>query len=455
MRTGIFSEEWRKSVHILMGGFALLLRYLPWWAAVLLAAGAVVSNATWIPRLRGGALMRESEGESLLRSGVWLYSFSILLLLLIFPHRLEVVAGAWGILAFGDGFATLAGKRIGGPRLPWNRRKTWVGSGAFFSAGTAGGAAFWWWVASAAQAPPPSLTRMLVISACAAMACAIVESLSLKLNDNLSVPFLAAGLLYSLQAVDPAIWLEAAETLRHDFLIGVAVNLALALTARWLGAVSWSGVAGGLLVGMTIATFGGLAGFAVLGFFFLLGSAATRLGYAAKARRGIAQERGGARGAVHALANCSVAAYLAFLAGSIPADGRAGLWLAFVASLATAACDTLGSEIGPLGSGQPFLITRLRQVPAGTPGAVSLLGTAAGAAGALLVGLVAALFHVIPLRWVTLVPVAALFGTFLESFLGATLEPLDLVDSETINFINTLAGALAALGLLRVMGSLT
>ena len=454
MRAGIFSEEWRKSTHILMGGFALLLRYLPWWAAALLALAAVISNATWIPRLGGGALMRENEKESLLRSGVWLYSFSILMLLLIFPHRLEVVAGAWGILALGDGFATLAGKGIGGPVLPWNSRKSWVGSTVFFAAGTLGGAAFWWWVGSSTQAPSPPFRRIMLISACAALACAIVESLSLKLNDNLSVPFLAAGLLYSLQRVDPAIWRETAGELRRGFLLGVAVNLAFALTARALGAVSWSGVAGGLLVGVTITTFGGFSGFGVLAFFFLLGSAATRLGYAAKARRGIAQERGGARGAVHALANCSVAAYLAFLAGSSSPDAREGLWLAFVASLATAACDTLGSEIGPLGSGRPFLITRLRQVPAGTPGAVSLLGTVAGAAGALLVGLVAALLQVIPFRFIGLIPAAALFGTFLESFLGATLEAMDLVESETINFINTLAGALAAMALLRLMGDL-
>ncbi|MCI0658187.1 MAG: DUF92 domain-containing protein, partial [Acidobacteria bacterium] len=158
--------------------------------------------------------------------------------------------------------------------------------------------------------------------------------------------------------------------------------------------------------------------------------------------------------AVHALANCSVPAYLAFLAGSSPPEARVGLWLAFVASLATAACDTLGSEVGPLGSGQPFLVTRLRRVPAGTPGAVSLLGTAAGAMGALLVALVAVLLQVVPLRFIGLIPVAALFGTFLESFLGATLEPLDLVESETINFINTLSGALAALALHRLTGDL-
>jgi uncharacterized protein (TIGR00297 family) len=226
----------------------------------------------------------------------------------------------------------------------------------------------------------------------------------------------------------------------------------LALLALKARAVSWSGFAGGLLVGITITTFAGLKGFIVLAFFFILGSAATRLGYAAKARRGIAQEKGGARGVVHALANCSVAVYLAWLAGSVVPPGDLPLKLAFVCSLATAACDTLGSEIGPLATGQPFLITRLKRVPAGTPGAISLLGTVAGGIGALLVGLVAVVMGLFPRDWLAIVPAAAIFGTLLESLLGATLEPMDLVDSETINFINTLAGALAGLALLHLGG---
>jgi len=452
MTAGVLSERLRKSIHILMGGFALLLRYLPWWGAALLAGAAVVSNATWIPRLGGGSLMREGERDSLLKSGVWIYSLSILVLILMFPHDLEIVACAWGILAFGDGFATLAGKGIGGPRLPWNPQKTWAGSSMFLLAGTVGGAALWWWVAAEGSGSDP-IPRIFLLSGCAALVCAAVESLSLKLNDNFSVPFLAVGIVFSLQRVEPGLWAEAAGALRGNFLLGAAVNLAFALTARALGAVSWSGVAAGLPVGMTIATFGGLPAFGVLAFFFLMGSAATRLGYLRKAERGIAQEQGGARGAAHALANCSVAAFLAFLAGSVSEPLRGALWLGFAASLATAACDTLGSEIGPLGRRQPFLITRLRRVPAGTPGAVSLLGTAAGGLGALLVGVAAAVLGVIPARWLGIVPAAALFGTMLESFLGATLEPRGLVESETINFINTLAGALAALAILRVIGA--
>jgi uncharacterized protein (TIGR00297 family) len=320
---------------------------------------------------------------------------------------------------------------------------------AFLVMGTVGGAALMHWVAGG-RGFPLSWRSALVLCGCASLACAGVESLALKLNDNVSVPFVAAGLVYSLQVVDPAIWKTAAGELQRNFFVAVAVNAAFALAARAFGAVSWSGVVGGLFVGVTIATFGGLPAFGVLAFFFLLGSTATRLGYSKKEARGIAQEKKGARGAVHAFANCSVAAYLAFLGGSVPVAVSAPLWLAFVAALATAACDTLGSEIGPLSGGEAFLITRLQRVPAGTPGAVSVLGTASGVLAALMVGCVAWALRVIPGSWIGVVPAAALFGTLLESFLGATAEPRGLVDSETINFINTLAGALAAFALLRV-----
>jgi len=293
---------------------------------------------------------------------------------------------------------------------------------------------------------------MFLIAAAAALAGAVVESLPLALDDNLSVPFLAGGVVATLQKVDPAIWAAAPGALFRSFLLGLVVTCLFAVAARALRSVSWSGVAGGVLVGTVIATFAGMAGFAVLACFFFLGSAATRLGYSRKARRGIAQEGQGARGVVHALANCSVPAYLAFLSASTGPSLAGALRVAFVASVATAACDTLGSEVGPLGKGEPFLVTRFRRVPAGTPGAVSLLGTAAGVAGALMVGAVGVVLGLIPGWTLPLVVVAALLGALLESFLGATLEPMGHLGSETINFINTAAGGWAGLALVRWWG---
>lgn len=447
MSGSLHSEGLRKLVHVLMAGLALLLRWIPWWMGSLLALAALLFNVLVLPRLAGESLMRPGERGKGLRTGVAFYALSVLILVLAFRDHLEVAACAWGILAFGDGAATLLGRWLGAARLPWNLSKSWAGSAAFLIFGTLGGGGLMLYVSQRYENPPGPLA-VLLVSMVAALAGAVVESLPLELDDNLSVPLLAGSIVFSLQQVEPALWSEPSGALTRSFALGLAVTGLFALAAKVVGSVSWSGVAGGMVVGTAIATFTGVGGFTVLAVFFILGSAATRLGYARKARMGIAQDARGARGVVHALANCSVPAYLAFLSASTTAPLSGALRVAFVASVATAACDTLGSEIGPLARGDPFLVTRLRRVPAGTPGAVSLLGTAVGVAAALLVAAAASSLGVIPAGAVIVVVVAALFGALLESFLGATLEPLGLIGSETINFVNTAAGGAAALALL-------
>ncbi len=445
------SEGLRKLVHVSMAGFALLLRWIPWWGAAGLAVTALLFNMFVLPRFFGASLMRPGERRKILSTGVVFYALSVLVLVLVFRRHLEVAACAWGIMAFGDGAATLVGMGLGGPRLPWNRSKSWAGTVAFLVVGTLGGGGLLLWVAGR-YPDPPSIPSALLLAACAALAGGLVESLALELDDNLSVPMLCGVIVSSLQRVDLARVAGAPSALAWNFLLGLAVTCVFAAAAKWAGSVSWSGVAGGVAVGTVVATFAGMPGFTVLALFFVLGSAATRMGYSLKARRGIAQEDRGARGVTHALANGSVPAYLAFLAASTGPPLDSAMRVAFVASLATAACDTLGSEVGPLGRGDPFLVTRLRRVPAGTPGAISFLGTWAGAAGALAIGTAGFLLGMVPAWAIPVVVAAALGGTLLESFLGATLEPLGLVGSETINFINTAAGGMAALALARWCG---
>jgi uncharacterized protein (TIGR00297 family) len=130
------------------------------------------------------------------------------------------------------------------------------------------------------------------------------------------------------------------------------------------------------------------------------------------------------------------------------------LLIGFVAAFATAAADTVSSEIGQLIGKHPFLITTLRPVPAGTEGAVSVEGTVAGilasfviAGAAWAAGLFTLSIGNNPVAPIFVVVVAAFIGTTLESVLGATLEKLKLIDNEAVNFANTLIGALAAIAI--------
>jgi uncharacterized protein (TIGR00297 family) len=112
-----------------------------------------------------------------------------------------------------------------------------------------------------------------------------------------------------------------------------------------------------------------------------------------------------------------------------------------LAALAEAAADTVSSEIGQVLGGWPVMLTTLRRVEAGTDGAISLAGTAAGvlaagivsAGGTLALGGGAAMLVV---SWA-----AGVFGLFFDSLLGATLERRGWLNNDAVNFLSTASAA--------------
>ena len=231
----------------------------------------------------------------------------------------------------------------------------------------------------------------------------------------------------------------------------LAVPLIFGLTAYALRTVSRSGLAGGVLIGALVYGVSGVGGFAVLGVFFVLGSALTRLGYAVKAARGIAQSGGGRRGARHALANCAVGTLLAMLykvSGGSPLIGAL-----LTAAFSTAAADTAGTEFGSLFGRRAFLAVNLRPVAPGTPGAVSIEGTSASLAAAAIValtGLVTGLFHGVAL-W-AVVAGSAFAGAYLESLIGSYPSVERALGNEWLNVLNTATGALLCLAVIALFG---
>ena len=157
---------------------------------------------------------------------------------------------------------------------------------------------------------------------------------------------------------------------------------------------------------------------------------------------GIAEERGGRRGAGNAIANTGVAALCALLALLTPSADAARL--AFVAALAAAGSDTIASEIGKAWGRRTWSITSLKHVPPGTSGAMSIEGTAAGVVGALALGLAGSLLHLVPESAIMIVAVGAVAGGLLESWLGATLEGPGVLNNDMLNFINTATAAFVA-----------
>ena len=131
---------------------------------------------------------------------------------------------------------------------------------------------------------------------------------------------------------------------------------------------------------------------------FLCASVTSRIGLQRKTLLGIAEERGGRRGAGNALANTGIATAAAALAAL--SYGSAAALLAMAAALVAGASDTVASEIGKAWGTRTWAILPPRPVRPGTPGAMSIEGTAAGlASAAALAGLAV---------WLSIVPGSAI-----------------------------------------------
>jgi len=192
--------------------------------------------------------------------------------------------------------------------------------------------------------------------------------------------------------------------------------------------------------------FGGWGSYAVLWAFFLLGTVASKLGYARKEKLGTAQSNRARRGARHVWANVAVGAWLAYAAGSrTHASSVPVLALALAGSFAAALADTFGTELGTLYGRHPFLLSRMRGVPPGTRGAVSGAGVLGGVLGAALVAATGAAAGLYPFALLWIVVAAGIVGSFAESVLIDVSARRGIsVDHEFCNAFNTLVGAAVA-----------
>ncbi|HEY3176268.1 MAG TPA: DUF92 domain-containing protein [Candidatus Polarisedimenticolia bacterium] len=442
----------RKTLHVGVGLMALLLPWLTRWQAASICAAAFLMNWQVLPRITRHRLEREDERRKGFAEGILEYPLAVGALFVLFGSRMEVVAAAWAILAFGDGFATIAGKTLGGARLPWNPDKTFSGLLAFVAFGGLASTAMATWVFSGAH---PTAVEPPLMIACytAALLAGLVESLPTGVNDNISVPLISGAFLYSLTYVDLGRLTGNTDHLARQLAWGAAVNLLVSGAAWMARTVKTSGAIAGFLIGVIVYAFGGWQAYVILILFFVLASAATSVGYERKAAKRIAQAEGGRRGARHAIANCGVPAFLAFLAATTVHTDLC--MTALAAALATAVFDTVSSEIGQVYGKRPFLITTFRRVPPGTDGAVSMEGTLAGlSAAAVLAAASFGLGMMGGIGWAgaIIVVVAAFIGTTAESYLGALSlgaagDMLSRIDNEAMNFANTAVGALSAMAL--------
>ena len=279
----------------------------------------------------------------------------------------------------------------------------------------------------------------------AAITAAFVETIPIKLDDNVSVPFAAGAIMALATTVDTQALQFARPVLSDRLAWAVVINVTMAMAVQLAGSLTWTGAITGTLIGIVI----------------YLGLRPRRMDPAAshlrqrgrqfprgtrssKMIRGIAEGREGRRGAGNAIANCVVGAIGAWLMIVEPSDMRGALVLS--AGLIAGASDTVASEIGKAFGGVPRVFPSFRPAAAGTPGAISAIGTLAGLTAAVVMSLYAGAY--LPGGSAIMLPVVigATAGAFAESALATQFERDGVLNNDVLNFLNTGVAALVAVG---------
>ena len=269
------------------------------------------------------------------------------------------------------------------------------------------------------------------------IAAVLLKVILLKYEDSLVIEGL--GIAMTMYLVDELNYTADIQMV----VLAVVVAFTFGYFAFRFKTADLSGLFSAALVGIILIVFAESSWFLIMLAFFILGSFATKYKYAYKKKLGIEQGQGGARGYKNVFANGIAASAAAVLYGVFV---RPEFIVLYVGCVATAAADTLASEIGVTG-GTPTMITTLKKVPVGTNGGVTLTGELVALLGGFIISIVAVGLNVITPEMAAACTVAGFVGTNIDSVIGATLENPGYFGNAGTNLIATIGGGLVAVGL--------
>ena len=272
------------------------------------------------------------------------------------------------------------------------------------------------------------------------IAAVLLKTILIKYDDSLVIEALGIAM---------TMWLIRELNYKADLLMvvmAVIVGFTFGYFAFRAKTADLSGLFSAALIGIILLVFAAPQGtqwFLIMLSFFILGSAATKYKFEYKKRIGVDQGRGGARGYRNVFANGIVAAAAAVLFGIFQ---QPVFIVMYVGCVATAAADTLASEIGVTG-GIPYMITTFKKVPIGLNGGVSLTGEFVALLGGFTISLVALLLNVITPEMMIICTLAGFVGTNIDSLVGATLENRGYIGNAGTNLLATIGGGVFAVAL--------
>ncbi len=346
--------------------------------------------------------------------GIFYFTVSFFLLLLFLGNNYrDIIITSLLILTFSDSFAALMGTFFAKSYFHLTSdKKSILGSVSFFILTTL--IIFFTPIYSTNLM---FLGKFIFINFIAAIALSVIltvlEAVSSKGSDNLTVPITAGILLFllinpvnSLNPINLSIGLSLAFivvmiSLKFRFLTldGAAITFLLAGFLFGLGGWKWS---------LPILTF------------FILSSVLSKIRKKKNEKVELFFEKSGTRDYLQVIANGGLGGILIILYNIFPNE----LWyFIYVSSLAAVCADTWATEIGTYKKTTTFDILTFKPIEQGVSGGISLIGSLGALCGSIIISLSGIFWIQYNLfDYVLIVVIAGMFGCFLDSYLGATIQ---------------------------------
>jgi phytol kinase len=135
------------------------------------------------------AMSRTGDRGEILRGPLY-YGIVFVVVTLLFWLETPTGIVALMLVCGGDGMADIIGRRYGERKLPWNKKKSWMGSLWFFIGGWVLTMLVLWAFVQAGVFPGPPNAYLLAVTL-VALAATLVESISPKDIDNLTIALTA------------------------------------------------------------------------------------------------------------------------------------------------------------------------------------------------------------------------------------------------------------------------
>lgn len=319
------------------------------------------------------------------------------------------------ILTFADTAAALIGEKWNNPILfkPWRDKKTIQGSlgmgiTSFLLTGI-GTVLF----RHLSDIEPLEATTLLLLSIIVALMSTITEMLSDSGSDNLSIPIVSA-ITYDLYFFIT----NSGEIM--TFFIWSLISFLLILVLFKLNVLTIDGALGAFIMGLFIFGSGGWKFLVPIGLFFLTSSFLSKILKNDKDKNFESFGKGSRRDLIQVYANGGIPMLISIWWLYDPSEI---LYIAFLASVASATADTWATEIGIYSKIPPRNCISFRKLKPSVSGGVTLFGTIASLLGAGIISL-SAQFFLQSSAQALLVLLAGFTGSIFDSIIGATVQAI-------------------------------